>query len=533
MSQSVTGVWFAGGVSESLPIETKRYQQPAYFLSLINTQAAPWTLEVEPFRMATNPFRSMNKSGRRHASIRWFAALFVLILLCGMGQPVLAIPPLPWANQANSRSAPNQGTNLPTQNPSGRLREVEPPGAVQQLHQALAKHHPQLTLISPLDGSQLQAGSLNLELKIEDWPVVNDSELGLGAHVAIQIDGQTPIRISEQNGNRLTLELPPLSPGSHRFTAYAAYPWGEAVKTPGASLHWYVDELRPLMGTQPKRDAPWLAVVSPAELGGDSPLLLDWLVWNAPLQNLKAGDARWRLRISVNEDSFVVDQQDALWLQGVENRKGISTVQMELLDGIGESLEPMFNNQLRAVPERQNPKPIWLQSSLDDTELARLLGETKPEAPSATQEFVSKEVLNSQDAETAAPKEQALKEEALAGKAGNEGAGDENGIGEQDKDEKVLGREAVGEELAELEALKTNSTRTTSLPEKGVDKAEGPTSKAGAPSEPSPEPSNPVAPEPQTPSRAPTISIEPERISPTSTLGGSARELLNPDGTQR
>ena len=479
--------------------------------------------------MAAHPPRSMDKSGRRHANIRWFAALFALILLFGMGQPVLAIPPLPWANQANSGSVPNQGTNLPTQNPSGRLREVEPPGAVQQLHQALAKHHPQLSLISPLDGSQLLGGPLNLELKIEDWPVVNDIELGLGAHVAIQIDGETPIRLSERNGNRLTLELPPLSPGSHRFTAYAAYPWGEAVKTPGASLHWSLDQLRPLMGSQPKKDAPWLAVVSPAELGSDSPLLLDWLVWNAPLQNLKAGDARWRLRISVNEDSFVVDQQDALWLQGIDNQKGINTVQMELLNGIGESLEPMFNNQLRAVPERQNPKPIWLRSSLNETELARLLGETKPEAPSTTQEFIPKDnILDAPGAKTAAPKEQALKDEALAAKAGDEGAGDE----------KALGREAVGEELAEPEALETSATRKTSLPETampemGVDLEEGPISKAGTASEASPEPSKHVAPGPQSPSRAPIISIEPERISPTSTLGGSARELLNPDGTQR
>ena len=464
----------------------------------------------------------MDKSGRRHANIRWFAALIGLILLFGMGQPVLAIPSLPWANQPNSRSVPNQGKNLPTQNPSGRLREVEPPGAVQQLHQALAKHHPQLSLISPLDGSQLKGGPLNLELKIEDWPLANDRELGLGAHVAIQIDDQAPVRLSERNGNRVSLELPPLSPGSHRFTAYAAYPWGEAVKTPGASLHWSVDQLRPLMGTQPKRDAPWLAVVSPAELGGDTPLLVDWLVWNAPLQNLRAGDARWRLRITVNEDSFVVDQQDALWLQGIDNHKGINTVQMELLNGIGESLEPVFNNQLREVPERQSPKPIWLQSSLKDTELARLLGETKPEDPSTTQELGPKEdILEAQDAEKAASKTQAFKQEPL-----------------KDKDEKALDRTAVEEDLAEPEALKPNTTRQTSLPEeglpeKGVDTTEGTISKAGTPAEPSPESSEPVAPETPSPSRAPIISKEPERMSPTSTLGGSARELLNPDGTLR
>lgn len=508
----------------------------------------------------------MDKSGRRQASIRWFAALFALILLFGTGQPVLAIPSLPWANQPNSKSAPNQGKNLPTQNPSGRLREVEPPGAVQQLHQALAKHHPQLSLISPLDGSQLKSGPLNLELKIEDWPLANDRELGLGAHVAIQIDDQAPVRISERNGNRITLELSPLSPGSHRFTAYAAYPWGEAVKTPGASLHWAVDQLRPLMGTQPKRDAPWLAMVSPAELGGDSPLLLDWLVWNAPLQNLRAGDARWRLRITVNEDSFVVDQQDALWLQGIDNRKGINTVQMELLNGIGESLEPMFNNQLRVVPKRQNPKPIWLQSSLNDSELARLLGETKPEDPSARQELVSEEnVPQAQGLENAETKPQGLKPQALSQQAeegrdldkndlgekdagekakdlgekdsvekdsrekgSEEKAGDNKteeigpvaekalGEGEQGKDAIAADSEAVEGELAKPEALNTGTEKATSLPnaempvtampEKGADTTKKPSKLA-----------NP----------------EPERIAPTSTLGGSARELLNADGTQR
>jgi hypothetical protein len=217
---------------------------------------------------------------------------------------------------------------------------------------------------------------------------------------------------------------------------------------------------------------------------------------------------------------------------------------MELLNGIGESLEPIFNNQLRAVPEQQNPKPIWVQSSLDDTQLARLLGEAKPEDPSAMQELVSEEdILGLEGAESAAPNEQALKEEDPTGTAV-----DEQAMGKQGMDEKALDRKAEGEELAQPEDLKLKPAKTTSLseaalpetalqetalPEKGVDTAEGAISKAGTPSEPSPEPSKPVAPEPETPSRAPTINIEPERISPTSTLGGSARELLNPDGTLR
>ncbi len=476
--------------------------------------------------MAETPTRSMDKSGQRNPSIRWFSALFGLILLLGIGQPVLAIPPLPWTNQGHSGATPHKGKDLSTKAPSGRLREVEPPGAVQQLRQALAKHHPHLSLISPLDGSALKGGPLNLELKIEDWPLADDRVLGLGAHVAIQIDDQAPIRLSEVNGDRLTLELPSLSPGSHRLTAYAAYPWGEAVKTPGASLHWQVDQLRPLLGTQPKRDAPWLAVVSPAELGSDSPLLLDWLVWNAPLQNLKAGDARWRLRITVNDDSFVVDQQDALWIQGIDNRKAINTVQMELLNGIGESIEPMFNNQLREVPEQANPKPIWLQSSLSDSELARLLGDTKleDEDSSAPQEFVSEEnIPATQGVEDVASKEQAFQEEAV----------DEKAV-----DEKALNREVLDEEFTKPEGLKTDREKETSLPdettpEKAIDTEQGADLTAENPGEPSPEPSKPDNLAPPAPSRAPIVSMEPERMSPTSRLGGSARELLNADGTQR
>ena len=499
--------------------------------------------------MAETPTHSMDKSGRRNPSIRWFAALFGLILLLGIGKPVLAIPPLPWANQGHSGAAPHKGKNLSTKTPSGRLREVEPPGAVQQLRQALAKHHPHLSLISPLDGSALKGGPLNLELRIEDWPLADDRVLGLGAHVAIQIDDQAPIRLSEGNGDRLTLELPSLSPGSHRLTAYAAYPWGEAVKTPGASLHWQVDQLRPLLGTQPKRDAPWLAVVSPAELGSDSPLLLDWLVWNAPLQNLKAGDARWRLRITVNDDSFVVDQQDALWIQGIDNRKGINTVQMELLNGIGESIEPMFNNQLREVPERADPKPIWLQSSLSDSELARLLGDTKleDEDSSAPQEFVSEEnIPATQGVEDVASKEQAFQEEAVDEKAADEKgvdekAADEKAADENAVDEKALNREVLDEEFTKPEVLKTDREKEEkktlspdeTTPEKAIDTEQGADLTAENPGEPSPEPSKPDNLDPPAPSRAPIVSMEPERMSPTSRLGGSARELLNADGTQR
>ena len=74
-------------------------------------------------------------------------------------------------------------------------------------------------------------------------------------------------------------------------------------------------------------------------------LLLDWMLWNAPLQNLRDGDARWRVRISLDGDSFLADRQDALWLKG-NGGSGGAILQMELLDGRGDPLQPVFNNHL-------------------------------------------------------------------------------------------------------------------------------------------------------------------------------------------
>ena len=119
-------------------------------------------------------------------------------------------------------------------------------------------------------------------------------------------------------------------------------------------------------------------MVSPADLGSGDPLLLDWLVWNAPLQNLREGDGRWRLRLTVNGDSFLVDRQEAVWIRQSGSSTTQGSVQMELLDGLGDPITPSFNNQLRAIPARSKQRPIWLQSRLTENELARLLGEPEP-----------------------------------------------------------------------------------------------------------------------------------------------------------
>ena len=450
-------------------------------------------------RMVAIKLGSMTASGRKHFLQRWLPAVLVLsITFC----PTIAVQAWPWGGDHSNTTA-RSSRNVDASAPTGPLQEVSPPGGVQQLQQALNRHQPRLTLISPNDGSLLKNRRTSIEIQVEDWPLAEDPQLGLGAHVALQIDDQPPLRFSQANKGRLTIDLPDLSPGSHRFSAYAAMPWGEAVKSPGSSLQWRLDLLQELIGTQPNRDAPWLAVVSPAELGRGEPLLIDWLIWNAPLQNLREGDGRWRLRISVNGDSFLVDRQDALWLKGAGN----GGVQMELLDGMGEPITPVFNNQFRSQDSLSGERPIWMQSKLSDEQIARLLGEAVPEpTPPANPEAVAMTEQPTQPEQPAAPEPQpaTAAEDTTSPPDSQSIAGDQDAVQLEPQPAPAREEAAESPDPSDAEPKESNPSKSAS------------TIQPKAIASPRPAPAK-----------------QSNTNAPTSSLGGSARELLNANGTQR
>ncbi len=414
-----------------------------------------------------------------------WAVLLTAMLLLGAGSPVHARPGF-FNRDVGSGAKP-----LPSSAPSGKLQEVAPPGAVQQLRQELQRHRPSLRLIDPSNDSIVASEALELRFEIDDWPLSSDPELGLGPHVALQIDNRPPLRLSESNGNRLTVRIDDLEAGSHRFSAWAAYPWGEAVQAPGASIQGRVHLWQKLRGTQPERDAPWLAPVPPAGEQGLQPLLVDWLIWNAPLQNLREGDGRWRLRISVDGDSFLVDHQEALWLKG-SNGSSSHDIQMELLNGLGEPITPVFNNQLIHLKAPSGPKPGWTRSRLTESQLARLSGSPEPEAP---------EVI-------AAPPEMPQ---------------DAKDIQEEKAEEPAqLPQAEIKVEIGADSAPMAPATSDDEEQQSPLDE-EPPTTEA---SEPTPTQAKPAEPLEQ--------EAEAEtKLMPSTSLGGSARELLNSDGRLR
>ena len=440
-----------------------------------------------------------------------------------------------WLTRGATVDAP-----LPSRAPSGRLQEVAPPGAVQDLRRKLSVHHPQLKLLRPADGSVISSDGVDLELGVQDWPVSRDRQLGLGPHVAVQVDDRPPIRLDQMKDGQVQLHLDGLAPGSHRFSAWAAYPWGEAVKTPGAAIQGRWHLWQQLLGTQPEPDAPWLVPIPASGSGSRQPLLLDWLIWNAPLQNLRDGDGRWRLRISLDGDSFLVDHQEALWLKG-SGGSG-STVQMELLNAQGEPLQPVFNNRLIRIEPDRSEHPAWMKAHLSDAELLRLSGEPITTAPSPAASHTKADSDAEPDAATVSdpglPDQEVVPEpEDNAVQAGQpmqaEAPARPKDTTPQDADvpaeepatEDISVQDGAAKEGAAKEGaaqeLTTKKVAAGDAAEDGLAPID--TNRAKTPAAKPPAQKNAASPE------VPTAAGEP-LLKPESSLGGSARELLNPDG---
>jgi hypothetical protein len=279
------------------------------------------------------------------------------------------------------QASPAQESNQPLAPtvPRGALQEVAPPPLVQDLRTRLDRRDPQVSILAPADGALLPAGPWTLELQAQDWPLADAGPLGLGPHLVVQLDNAPPLRISDASAAS-HLAMPPLTPGSHRLTVYAARPWGEVVKSPGASRQIRLDRVAANPQQVPVPGSPQLLAALASPGPSQEPVLIDWLLLDAPLQHLRDDDGRWRLRVSVNGDSFLVDRQTPLWLKGFHG--GSNAVQLELLDGRGEPLNPPFNSLVEEVVIQPGPGAAWQRPSLTALEQAQLLGEA-PLAPEA------------------------------------------------------------------------------------------------------------------------------------------------------
>jgi hypothetical protein len=447
------------------------------------------------------------RQGRSRALIPWLLGALLGVCLLVIGGCRASEP------AANSNL-------LATTAPAGRLQEVSPPPAVRQLAAALAERSPQLQIVAPSPDSLLAGGDWQLRLRLSDWPLVDAGPLGLGPHVAVQIDDAPPLRLSERargQGDQLVVSLPPLTPGSHRITAYAALPWGEAVKDTGATARLRLQAVAANPLSLPAPGSPELISVSPAELGGSEPLLLDWLLYDAPLQHLRQGDDSWRLRISINGDSFLVDQNAPLWLKGWH--QGSNALQLELVDGRGEPLNPPYNSLVRQVNLTGGPPPRWLGARLSSQELAVYLGQIPPAtlAPANTAKTDRADKPDRDDK----PERAGI---AAAGMAANSAAS--NDAANSDRNQGRIAESEIGaSDCSEADGAEADASPAAPL-EVGVNPAEAPTANAKPSSASGAEPSQSLADKP-TPSSKTRASTKQRKVAKNNQVA-SIQSPANP-----
>ncbi|MFN7865652.1 MAG: hypothetical protein ACK5N2_04750 [bacterium] len=246
-------------------------------------------------------------------------------------------------------------TNLPTSETSnlpvvqGRISEVAPPVLIQELRPSLERYAPQVTILSPLAEQVFDDTQVTVKLQVSDLPIFQDDTLKLGPHLSLIVDNEPVAAIYDL---KQPIILENLAPGTHTLRVLALRPWQESFKNDGAFAETTFHILTKTGKNAPDHNLPLLTYSSPQGIYGAEPILLDFYLSNAPLRlsNTANGDNNlqdWRIRVTVNGESFLLDTWEPIYLKGFN--KGNNWVQLEFIDGKGNKIENEFNTSVRVI----------------------------------------------------------------------------------------------------------------------------------------------------------------------------------------
>ena len=265
-----------------------------------------------------------------------FAAAVLILGLASCGARPAELP--------NSRNKSGSATAQ-----VNRISEVSPPEAIQKLRQALEIYQPQITILNPLPDEVLQDIDVSVQFQVKDFPIFKDAKLGVGPHLQVLLDNQPYAAVYDINQ---TLTLSELEPGTHTLRVFAARPWEESFKNEGAFAQTTFHVLTKTEDNKPDRTLPLLTYNSPQGTYGAEPILLDFYLTNAPLHQAAQANSQdeildWKIRATVNGESFAIDQWQPIYLKGF--KPGKNWVQLELIDEGGNIVKNAFNNTVRLV----------------------------------------------------------------------------------------------------------------------------------------------------------------------------------------
>lgn len=239
---------------------------------------------------------------------------------------------------------------------SKQFSEVSPPSVIQELRTILEVYQPQVTIVTPQADEVLQDSKAIASFQVKDLPIFKDSQLQLGPHLHVILDNQPYIPVYDLNQ---PLVLPDLSPGTHTLRVFASRPWHESFKNEGAYAQTKFHVFTKTDDNNPDPNLPLLTYSRPQSSYGAEPILLDFYLTNAPLhlalkENANDEFSDWRIRSTINGESFIFDRWQAVYLQGF--RPGKNWVKLEFLDNQGNALKNAFNTTVRLIDYQPNGK---------------------------------------------------------------------------------------------------------------------------------------------------------------------------------
>ncbi len=246
-------------------------------------------------------------------------------------------------------------TNLPTSETlhlpvvQGRISEVAPPALIQELRPSLDRYAPQVTILSPLAEQVFDDPQVTVKLQVSDLPIFQDDTLKLGPHLSLIVDNEPAAAIYDL---KQPIILENLAPGTHTLRVLAMRPWQESFKNDGAFAETTFHILTKTGKNAPDNNLPLLTYSSPQGIYGAEPILLDFYLSNAPLRLSNTANEdnslqNWRIRVTVNGESFLLDTWEPIYLKGFA--KGNNWVQLEFIDGKGNKIENEFNTSVRVI----------------------------------------------------------------------------------------------------------------------------------------------------------------------------------------
>ncbi|KZL48346.1 hypothetical protein A2T98_18445 [Nodularia spumigena CENA596] len=276
---------------------------------------------------------------RRFTIIRWLMTLVLVLTLASCGEKA-----------SSQEVAVNQTNNPPKISQiSQQFSEVSPPEVIQELRLTLENYRPQVTFLSPQPDEILQDSKVTVNFQVKDIPIFKDPELELGPHLHVILDNQPYIAVYDVNK---PLVLPEVSPGTHTLRVFASRPWHESFKNEGAYAQTTFHIFTKTEDNNPDPTLPVLTYSRPKGSYGAEPILLDFYLTNAPL-HLVAEDnpndtvSDWRIRCTINDESFILDRWQPIYLKGF--KPGKNWIKLEFLDNQGNPLKNAFNTTARLI----------------------------------------------------------------------------------------------------------------------------------------------------------------------------------------